>query len=86
MDTDKKKTKNKKIIKALIILVILGLAGLSAALLINLYVKGSTKGRLLDAGAAARLDGIDCILVLGCEVEPDGNPSYMLEDRLKQAY
>lgn len=86
MDTEKKKTKKKKIIKALIILVILSLAGLAAALLINLYVKGSTKKRLLDAGTAARLDGIDCILVLGCEVKPDGNPSYMLEDRLKQAY
>lgn len=86
MDTEKKNTKKKKIIKALLILVILSLVGIGAALIINLYVKGSTKERLLDAGTAARLDEVDCIMVLGCEVKPDGKPSYMLEDRLKQAY
>jgi vancomycin permeability regulator SanA len=33
---------------------------------------------------AAKLENIDCILVLGCGVRPDGSPSDMLADRLQR--
>ena len=52
---------------------------------INGYVVLSTKKQILSADNAAKLQDIDCIVVLGCGVRPDGTPSAMLEDRLKQA-
>lgn len=55
------------------------------ALCVNGYVVQSTKGKILSAEEAAKLQNVDCILVLGCGVRPDGTPSAMLEDRLKQA-
>lgn len=53
-------------------------------LCINGYVVQSTKGKILSLEEAAKLQNADCILVLGCGVRPDGTPSAMLEDRLKQ--
>ena len=38
----------------------------------------------MTADETARLDGIDCIVVLGCGVRPDGQPSDMLADRITQ--
>ena len=76
----------KKHIKILIIiascLVCAGLLGMSAMLLANGYVKGSTKNQILTPEEAAELDGVDCILVLGCLVKADGTPSDMLADRI----
>lgn len=76
----------KKHIKILIIiascLVCAGLLGASALLLANGYVKSSTKDQILSPEEAAALDGVDCILVLGCLVKADGNPSDMLADRI----
>lgn len=54
-------------------------------LCINGYVVLSTKKKILSIDQAAQLQNVDCILVLGCGVHPDGTPSAMLEDRLKQA-
>lgn len=50
---------------------------------ISLYVKTSTKDRILTVEGASALNA-DCILVLGAGVHPDGTPSNMLEDRLLQ--
>ena len=55
------------------------------ALGINGYVLLSTKSRIITTEEAAQLPEIDCILVLGCQVKPDGVPSHMLEDRLKRS-
>ncbi len=76
----------KKHIKILIIalscLLCAALLGASALLLANAHVKSSTKARILSAEQAAELDGVDCIVVLGCLVKADGTPSDMLADRI----
>lgn len=56
-----------------------------AVAVINGIVIGTTSSRILSPEAAAQLTEIDCILVLGCGVKPDGQPSHMLEDRLKRS-
>ncbi len=76
----------KKHIKILIIivscLVCTGLLGASALLLANGHVKGSTADQILSPEQASELDGVDCIIVLGCLVKADGTPSDMLADRI----
>jgi len=51
---------------------------------INQYVKLSTKKQIVQAEDSLKLEGIDCIVVLGAGVWGD-RPSPMLEDRLMQA-
>ena len=68
-------------------LVILGVFFLGVCFVIglNAYVKHSTEERILSVEEAARLENMDCILVLGCGVEEDGTPSDMLRDRLDRS-
>lgn len=68
-------------------LVILGVFFLGVCFVIglNAYVKHSTEERILSVEEAARLENMDCILVLGCGVEEDGTPSDMLRDRLERS-
>lgn len=54
-------------------------------LVLNLIVWGSTKGQIFDVEKEEAASDFDCILVLGAGVKPDGQPSHMLEDRLKTA-
>lgn len=71
----------------LICLAVLGLVGLLGAGIvfgINGYVVHSVSDRILSPEDAAQLSDVDCILVLGCKVNSDGNPSAMLEDRLRR--
>ncbi|WP_206214174.1 ElyC/SanA/YdcF family protein [Adlercreutzia sp. ZJ304] len=56
----------------------------AAALAIDAHVRTSTESRIISSNEAARMDNIDCVLVLGCGVNADGSPSDMLADRLKQ--
>lgn len=51
---------------------------------VNAYVKDKAGERILTPEAAAELEGVDCILVLGCLVHSDGEPSDMLHDRLQR--
>lgn len=51
---------------------------------INGWVVESTKEQILSEAEASKLQNVDCILVLGCQVRSDGSPSVMLEDRLKR--
>lgn len=76
--------KKRVIFRILCILVCLGLLGGLAVLGINGIVKGATKDKILSAEQAAQLTDVDCILVLGCGVRPDGSPSDMLYDRLRR--
>ena len=55
------------------ILLVFGISG---------YVVRHTRNRILGIEAAAELKDIDCILVLGASVKPDGTPSNMLYDRI----
>ncbi len=75
----------KKILKILCILLCLGLLGGIAVLGINGIVKGTTKNQILAPEEAAKLNDVDCILVLGCGVRSDGTPSDMLRDRLQRS-
>ena len=65
-------------------MVILGLLGGAVLLGVNAHVVNTTASRILTSDQAAFLDNVDCILVLGCKVHENGNPSHMLEDRLKR--
>ena len=66
------------------LLLALSVLGGLAVLGINLTVTGSVKDNILTQEQACRLEGVDCVIVLGCQVRGDGTPSHMLEDRLKR--
>ena len=78
-------TMKKKILKIICILLCLGLLGGLAVLGINGVVKGAAQQWILTGEEAAKLQNVDCILVLGCGVRADGSPSDMLRDRLLRA-
>ena len=46
------------------------------------YVKRVSKEQILGYEDLAGLPQMDCILVLGCGLRPDGEPTQMLKDRL----
>ncbi len=68
-----------KIILAFLIIVILGFGAIFA---IDGYVKHSSKNYIFSPDEAEKLRDVDCIIVLGCQVKSNGNPSDMLKDRL----
>lgn len=76
------KTKKKILRKLFIIFLCLCITGITALAVINSVVKFSTEDQILSSEEAAKLEGVDCILVLGCYVNENGNPSAMLHDRL----
>lgn len=69
----------RRILSIFLCLCILGITTLTV---INAIVKGTAGDQILSSGEAAKLEDIDCILVLGCFVKGDGRPSDMLHDRL----
>ena len=69
---------------SLLTLLIFGILGICAAFAVNGYVISSTRGRILSPEQAVTLTDVDCILVLGCFVKENGQPSDMLADRLAQ--
>ena len=75
----------KKIWWAALILALLGLFCCAVVLIVNGYVVHSTKSQIIEPAAAAAMEDVDCILVLGCRVYDDGTPSHMLEDRLRRS-
>lgn len=58
-------------------------AGLCAMLGINAYVKNSVSDMIVTSEDAKDFDA-DCIVILGCKVKDDGQPSDMLRDRLQR--
>ncbi len=78
--------KKKKAIK-IILIVLAGfvLVSVVSVLGMNAYVKGTTDNRILTTEEAAALEDVDCILVLGCKVKDNGEPSDMLRDRLDRS-
>lgn len=58
-------------------------AGLAAIFGINAHVVKSTEGLIVSPEKAKDL-GADCIIVLGCKVRENGEPSDMLRDRLER--
>ncbi len=80
-----KKKKHKVMKITAIILVCLFFVGAISIFGINAYVKGVSNNQILPLEEAAKLDDIDCILVLGCKVKDNGVPSDMLKDRLDRS-
>ena len=78
----KKKRPLRWIFTILLCLCILGITG---GLVMNAIVKTGAADQILSAEEAAKLENVDCILVLGCLVKDDGSPSAMLQDRLRRA-
>lgn len=80
--------KNKKFRRILLICLIcllaLGIFGASAVFGINAHVVNSTSKQILSPEDASALENVDCIIVLGCKVNSDGEPSAMLHDRLRR--
>lgn len=77
------KVKKILLICAIVLSGVLVLGVLSVGV-VNAVVVGTTEKYILSADAAARLEGVDCVLVLGCSVRPDGSPSDMLYDRMRR--
>lgn len=77
------KTRKRTLRLVICVLLALGILGISAVTVINSVVKLTTKAQILTPEEAASLDA-DCILVLGCFVMDNGNPSAMLHDRLRR--
>lgn len=78
----KKVRKNLK--KCLLGLFILALLVIAVPVGINDWVLQSTAPQILTTEKASELQNVDCILVLGCAVRPDGTPSPMLAERLEK--
>lgn len=76
--------KTKEGSQALALLLCLCLVAILGFALIHGSVKRSTADQILSSADAAKLEDVDCILVLGCLVRDDGRPSDMLQDRLKR--
>lgn len=78
------KTKKRTSRRLVSIFLCLCILGITAVTVINAGVKISTEDQILTSEEAARLENVDCILVLGCLVRDDGSPSHMLQDRLRR--
>ena len=76
------KTKKKTLRRLLSIVLCLCILGITTLAVINSIVKLSTGKQIISSEEAAKLEDVDCILVLGCFVKDDGRPSDMLHDRL----
>lgn len=77
--------KNKRMIaKAVKILLVLALSGCLLLFLVNFYMIRKEEKFIITEEQAGKLEDVDCIMVLGCGVRPDGSPSGMLKDRLDQ--
>ena len=78
------KKKVKKILKiTAVVFLCLSIIGIIALTAISRHIVSRPRSRIISPEEAARLQDIDCIIVLGCGVRPDNTPSHMLEDRLK---
>ena len=75
--------KLKRILKrTAIVMACLAVLGAAAIFAVNGHVTAVGKSRIVTVEQAAALDGVDCIIVLGCQVHDDGSLSDMLHDRL----
>lgn len=79
----KRLLKRKPMIIFFSVIVALVLFSVIFVLCINLTVWSKTKARVMDIETASEDGTFDCILVLGAGVKANGEPSHMLEDRLK---
>lgn len=74
--------KKKVLIITLVVLVCFTVIGIASVFGVNAYVKHIGETNIITPEDAAELKDVDCIIVLGCQVKDNGNPSDMLADRL----
>ena len=73
----------KRILKIILVVSLCIILSCGMALFgVNMYVKSAVDENIISLDAAYSLGDIDCIIVLGCLVKSDGEPSNMLSDRL----
>lgn len=72
-------------IRMVLILIIAGLCVVTASVVpgINAYVRWTQRRNIISVKEAEGVNA-DCIIVLGCQVKENGNPSNMLSDRLQR--
>ena len=71
--------------KIMLSILLLGIIGIASILGIDSYVRNQSKDYILDSIDASKLEDVDAILVLGCQVKESGYPSAMLRDRLNRS-
>lgn len=84
--TDKQAKKRKFSLRKL--LLIFGVLCLAVAVLfvaINAHVIRISAPRLISADAATNLENVDCILVLGSSVQPNGTLNRVVRERVDTA-
>ncbi len=79
------KTVSKIAKRTVMLLLLLCLLGAVLLFSINAYVVHATAKRIVSSADGATIGDVDCILVLGCYVHENGQPSAMLSDRLQQS-
>lgn len=79
------KTKKETIRNVIIVFLCMVIIGMATMFIINGHVKSVWEDRILTVEQAASLKDVDCIVVLGCKVENNGNLSGMLQDRMQRA-
>lgn len=87
-DTKKDKNKKKWHFSLKKLLLIFGLLCLAVAVLfvaINAHVIRISAPRLISADAATNLENVDCILVLGSSVQPNGTLNRVVRERVDTA-
>ena len=78
--------KKRSVIVCFCVIVALAFLAMAAFFGINGWIIVATAGNVMTVENAVSSDiEFDCILVLGAGVKSDGQPSHMLEDRLKTA-
>ena len=75
----------QKVKRIFLYVICLGLLGVGIVFGISTFVKMSVSNRVFMPEEAAAIEQVDCIIVLGCQVKSDGNPSDMLRDRLQRS-
>ncbi|MCD7825430.1 MAG: YdcF family protein [Clostridiaceae bacterium] len=75
----------KKIKTGGIVLITLGILGISTLAGINFYIKYTVSDNIYSLHETDSIKPVDCITVLGAGLKADGTPNYMLQDRLDTA-
>ena len=78
------KIKKKTLHRIIAVFLCLCILGISTPVVINAVVTLTTGDQIITPEDAAKMEDVDCILVLGCYVHKDGNHSDMLHDRLRR--
>ncbi len=69
----------------MIVILIFALVAAVFAVGVNIYVHGKVDDRIITLEDAAKMQDIDCIVVLGASVVDGDTPSLMLQDRLDKS-